>query len=156
MYGREHYRNTRLEDGSLAKDPDRITHEAAADYVGGRAAGWWEARVDMTAARRDLPPPEDALLRQIGEIVNAVRKIPQRYNKKMGEAVFGYQQGIFGNQIHTKVRIPARLKEFCDRVILEGKIPDDFRRVKAFEKDYLELLKLVKPLEVAPRLKRGA
>jgi hypothetical protein len=64
----------------------------------------------------------------------------------MQEMVFGYDE-VKGLQAMTTRSIPGRLKDFCDRVILEWKIPNRFDQVQAFANGYQELLKQVNPLE---------
>jgi hypothetical protein len=53
------------------------------------------------------------------------------YASAMADRVFGYQNGpgmfsVFREQNDTTRMITDKMKEFCDRVLLEGKIPDQF------------------------------
>ncbi|MCG5054673.1 MAG: hypothetical protein KA712_17060 [Myxococcales bacterium] len=138
--GENHYRTARLADNTTANDAERIVHEALGEYVGHRASVFWSTTEDLAIA--SMRKPKDG--KPPGLVFwDMLRAIPKTYDREMGKRVFGYQnKGLFGQrQVETKTPIAGKLKEFCDRVILENSIPDQFTRVKRFTDPYRALCK---------------
>ena len=105
------------EGGEVANDPERVFQEAAAMYVAYQVTDWLETYKELQGILED-PQKE----------VSAVRleQIRKNYNDKRTN--FGYQpwRGSPTGQAETTKPISAELKNYLDRVVLEGKIPANF------------------------------
>jgi hypothetical protein len=135
------YDDAPLEDGSKGDDPTRLVTEAAAEYVGHRASTYWSALESMNYVEAQQKKNK-ASGRAFWDFF---QRIPLRYNRPMAERSFGYQdRGPFWNtrQVQTTKTIVAELKDYCDRVILEGRMPDQFARTP-FASRYLETCRSV-------------
>jgi hypothetical protein len=134
-----------LADGSKGDDTDRLVQEAAAEYVGHRASRFWMALEAITYAGLRLEKTKS----QERKFWDSLRRIPLAYNTAMSQRSFGYQdRGPFwsSHQVQTTMAIPGPLKDFCDRVILEGRIPDHFARA-TFAQRYVDLCQSVPGLD---------
>lgn len=141
---REYYSLAKLADGNsiLNKDQrERAVEEALAEYVGHRASTLWRAwsRLDYLAeVLRNVSAgkyEEDRGTELI--VANAAKEqanplsVPAEYNINMQERVFGYveEPRLFKSAVAVRIAskpIPDKLREHCDKVILEDKIYDDF------------------------------
>lgn len=131
-HGDEYYKAAPLSSGAAkADDPARIFHEAMGSYVGHRAATYWAALELLTAvdslATKDVDPVKRS------KLIRMARDARMKYGTAMGERVFGYQNGpgwfsVFREQNETTKAISNRMKDFCDRVLLEAKLPEAFDR----------------------------
>ena len=169
--GKQYYDGAPLKRGETADDPWQLFHEAAATYVGHRATSWWSTftmivtYIEMIEGNAKKPMSAkgwaaDRTMHEIGFLVQKVRNMPKNYNKEMRVRTFGYEyewewKGLRRIQTETTKRMPNQLKKFCDTVILEDKIPDDFFHAGILVKRYNVLLKLVAPLNLPPRSVRG-
>jgi hypothetical protein len=128
------YKDALLFDGTHVSDPERVAHEAAAEYVGTRAALTWQAMIMMAAAEGildDVDSGKSTAADAVGDI-GRMAPIPLTYNDQMQQRVFGYEEKS-GSQVSVALQpIPEQLKDYCDNVILEGKIKDDFALMKQF------------------------
>jgi len=127
--GERYYENSPLEDKTVGDDPDRIFQEAAASYVGHRIAAWW-VTVDLMlsyVADADADLKRGATHR--ARVVTKLKELRRDYGTEMAKRVFGYQEvgwPAFKKQRETTRSIYPSLKDYCDRVLLESKIPDQF------------------------------
>jgi len=140
--GRSHYKQGLLADRTKASDEDRIVQEALGEYVGHRASAFRSTGEAMFASQR----AQSAGKASGKAFWDYFREIPKKYDRAMGLRVFGYQtKGLLwkSRQVETSTPIPGRLKEFCDRVILENAIPEQFSRVKRFADPYRAICKSV-------------
>ena len=143
--GESYYKDAPLEGGKTAKDPSRILTEAAAGYVGDRAAAWYGTYDFIEALREGVDQATWAgkgnkdLYDRMDKIA---RKIPGDYDRSMRDRVFGYEER-WGNQIPTTKPISASIKVFCDTEILEGKIPDAFDSSAFLKERHQSLLDLI-------------
>jgi hypothetical protein len=168
--GKRYYTNAPLKYGETADDPERLFHEAAASYVGHRAATWWNTLESIVyvervirgrtkgSRRTALQWAQNKLLYRIDILINQAKGIPQKYNDAMRQLTFGYEdelRGLSFVQIETTKRMPDVLKQFCDHVILEGKMPDQFMRASFLVKKHNEVLKLIAPLTLPVGIKHG-
>jgi len=154
--GEKYYKGASLSNGKSASDPGRIFQEAAASYVGQRAATWYgtydfiesisEGIDEKTWAGKGDPAYYD-------RVEKLVAKIPGDYDRSMRERVFGYQES-WGDQVETTKPISAAIKGFCDLEILEGKISDSFESSGFLKQRHQKLLDQIKlsrtlvPIEV--------
>jgi hypothetical protein len=129
--GRMHYEAAPLKNGAKADDPERLFHEAMGVYVGHRVAVYWQALETLTyletaSRRKEVDRPY---------LVQLARAARARYARDMAKRVFGYQPppGRFWSreQVETTRVIFNAMKGFCDRVLLEDKISDQFERQPA-------------------------
>jgi hypothetical protein len=124
----EHYQEAPLTSGDAADDPIRIGQEAAACYVGHRAAGYWST-LEMLTMLDVKTIQENSASHQY------LRNVPGDYNRHMAERTFGYQNTGWlwrRQQTSTTRPIPNFMKDFCDRALLESKIPDGFGQIPRF------------------------
>jgi hypothetical protein len=139
--GEAYYLDAPLETGGKAwrgKYAERLFHEAAAMYVGWRASRWWERYETLTYMALKIDRGETPY-QQIPKILDFQRNI---YNEKMAERTFGYMEHRVvqtNPPVKTTKKISDELKNFLDRELLEGKIPDDFDQVPGFQKLILGL-----------------
>ncbi len=130
--GIAYYKSAPLAGGRVADDPGRIFQEAAASYVGHRAATWYQTYDMIERLREDLDETTWSGRGDRGfydRMEKLVAKIPAEYDKSMRDRVFGYQEvgwPGFKEQVETTRAISARIKLFCDDEILENKISDTF------------------------------
>ncbi len=130
--GIKHYKGAPLMRGAKkADDPERIFHEAMGSYVGHRPSRYWGTLESLTfvdsLCTKGPPPDKRAFL------LKMTKRARSDYESAMADRVFGYQNGpgmfsVFREQNDTTRMITDKMKEFCDRVLLEGKIPDQFDR----------------------------
>jgi len=139
--GDNYYKDAPLEGGKVAKDPDRIFQEAAASYVGDRAASWYSSYDFIEVLRESVDKKTwdgEGNKKVYDGAEKLARKVPGEYDRSMRDRVFGYEER-WGDQVPTTKPISAAIKVFCDQEILEGKIPDGFDS-SAFLKDKLQSL----------------
>jgi hypothetical protein len=147
----EYYNMAELADGNHIWNKDmrvRAVEEAAADYVGHRAKTLWRAwtrlesladlLIKVSAGKMTVDKGRELILSgaAIDEATKSKLSVPAEYNIDMQERVFGYVMvgdGTWKAPIHPDVQrkivskpIPDKLREHCDKVILEDKIYDDF------------------------------
>lgn len=143
-----YYRDAGLAVGGTATDPARIVEEAAADYVAHRASMLWRA-MEALEEGAEVERTAGGMNRfQLEEQVKKCTESPEEYNRKGAQLVFGYQNDYWGygsRQLMTTKPISFALKDYCDQVILQGKIPDSFDGLPEFVR---------KHGEVAARLRR--
>jgi hypothetical protein len=138
------YKTAKLVNGKTVSDPAEAVEEAVAEYVGHRAAQVWFARDKMALVNLILDKFEARQLKadQMKEIIGNVLaqgSIPGSYNRAMLERVFGYQK-VGGTQVPVAAEpIPDRLRHFCDTVILEDKIWDNFNFMPQLVSHYQQL-----------------
>jgi hypothetical protein len=140
-----HYQRARLESGKRVSDPDRVVHEAAAMYVGHRASTMYRAWRQMALvggvlgsveAKKATPARGEEIIR----MMVPQGSIEAAYNLGMRRVVFGYDAKNAGRQDHVVAQpIPQQLRAYCDGVILEDKIKDDFRSMPVFRFAYARL-----------------
>jgi hypothetical protein len=133
--GETYYKDAPLTGGQKADDPERVFQEAMASYVGHRAATYWSALESLTLAEDMAKEPEKLEPKKRAMLLKIVREARARYGREMGLRVFGYQNtpGWFNfssDQVETTKVISSAMKNFCDRELLEGMIPDQFERKK--------------------------
>jgi hypothetical protein len=131
-HGETYYRSAPLLRGAAkADDPSRLFHEAMGSYVGHRAGSYWAALEGLSIvnnlATKGIDPAKRA------KIIRMARSARSEYGRAMGERVFGYQNGpgwfsAFREQNDTTKIISDKMKDFCDRTLLETKIPEQFER----------------------------
>ena len=121
--GEIYYTNAPLKNGEIASNPMVLVMEAAGEYAGHRAMEYYSALERLSKAA-DGEIPRDQLQKWIDD----TRK---QYEKAMQGKVFGTQ---LSNGIPTTKPINPELKALVDNKILEGKIPDLFDKVNAFNK----------------------
>jgi hypothetical protein len=107
-------------DGKTISDPERAAHETAGTYVGHRVFTWWSALERLTLAGHNLDQGSEPQ-----HVAEYLADVDTAYDQSMKEKVFGYESS-WGKQIEIAAPIPTLLRQFCDRELLEGKIPDRF------------------------------
>jgi hypothetical protein len=134
--GEQHYQGARTTQGATTTDPERVFHEAAASYVGHRAATWWSTfeslSIYVSMARTN--PAAAGRLRQM----NSFERVREDYNRQMSQIVFGYSEeggflGVGSRQATTTRAMTGQMKTFLDHELLEDKIPDRFEAVAGFQ-----------------------
>ena len=158
--GIRHYQNAPMRGGGTSGDESRLFQEAAASYVGHRAAKWYGTYELLevyreTVSRNTWEGVQPDFFDNIERLATA---IPNNYDMEMAERTFGYDQGFLGlsRQIYTTRRISDSIKEFCDREILESRIPDTFQSTYFLNEKYRSLLQLIEdsrhivPFSVVP------
>jgi hypothetical protein len=130
-----YYKDAPMKNGTKSKDPARLCHEAAAEYVAHRASAWWQTYEQLHLC-----------LSSFGNVKHNPRftygifkKLITKYDKAMARGLHGYEeQG--SDEVYTKRKIMPELKRYCDRVLLEGKLPyrfsNDQRLVKVWRQAY--------------------
>ena len=122
-HGMKHYENAPTVSGTVG-DTEEAFQEAAAAYVGNRAAAWWSAfwRLNSIGAgkfnKKFLPDVQD------------------QYDKAMAERIGGYStKGHFWNKKQDPIKFPIsdEMKTFLDSNLLENKIPDSYNSVPIFK-----------------------
>jgi hypothetical protein len=136
------YGRARLQSGKKVSDPNRVVNEAAAMYVGHRAAHMYRvwgqmaqlnSYLDLVEAKKMTP----ARLAELIAMSVPEGSIEAAYNKEMKEVVFGYDAKNDGDQDEVASEpIPQQLRTYCDSVILEDKIKNDVRSMKMFQFAY--------------------
>lgn len=138
-----YYRDAGLAVGGTATDPARIVEEAAADYVAHRAAMLWRT-MEALAEAAEVERTAGGMNRfKLEEKVKECAELPHEYNRKGAQLVFGYQNNYWGygsRQLMTTKPISFALKNYCDQVILQGKIPDCFDGLPECVRQHGELL----------------
>jgi hypothetical protein len=122
--GIKHYTGALTTDGKANSDPERVFHEAAAEYVDNRMGTWWSAFTTLTtyAATAKLTTPR----------IDQQRK---EYDANIARRTFGYSEEGFLTKKQTNTTEPMTLamKTFLDHELLEDKIPERFDDVVAFQ-----------------------
>ncbi|MBN8729407.1 MAG: hypothetical protein J0L64_02625 [Acidobacteria bacterium] len=140
---RYYSQNAWLKTGGSVSDPSRVVEEAAADYVGHRAALLWKT-MEALAAARDVKRTLPQMTRlQVEEQVKTLADLPHHFNEQAGQLTFGYQKdywGYGGRQVYTSKPISFALKDYCDQAILEHKVPDSFDALPKLVREHQELL----------------
>jgi hypothetical protein len=127
--GTAHYANAKLADGGRVSDPGRVFQEAAAGYVGSRAAAFYSAQITLANARA---------LHDKGNVTGAAKLVGlarTSYNDAMKSRVFGYEEGLFGKQRSVSKAISPEMKRFLDSTVLEGRVKDSFKDVAEFQRE---------------------
>jgi hypothetical protein len=136
------YKRAKLQSGKMVSHPGRVVNEAAAMYVGHRASSMYNvwtkmaqlnAVVDLVDAKKLTPAQMDSVIaRYLPE-----GTIEAGYNKAMREVVFGYDADGLGPQDEVIGQpVPQQLRTYCDAVILEDKIKNDFRSMAVYRFAY--------------------
>ena len=133
------YKRAKLKSGKMVSHPSRVVNEAAAMYVGHRASSMYHVWTQMATSWNSVLDLVDAkkLTRAQMDLVIA-RYVPEgtieaAYNTAMREVVFGYDAEGLGPQDEVIGQpIPQQLRTYCDAVILEDKIKNDFRSMKVY------------------------
>jgi len=126
----KYYTGKYLKGGGRVTDAWGVAREAATGYVGHRAEVWantfrqlnWVEKETRSEKNRSDPKAMDILM-------DTARKARADYNSEMQERVFGYEVQD-GEQIRATAPIPSFLKDYLDKNILEGKIPDNFDKAE--------------------------
>ncbi|MEP6730878.1 MAG: DUF4157 domain-containing protein [bacterium] len=132
--GIKDYEHAPMMDTSTGKsagetqDKERLFQEAAAEYVAGRAGGWWSAFLELSQyiAKGKLT-------------VARIDKLRKEYNATMAQRVHGTYAARVGwslsqTEIATTQPMSVDMKAFLDHQLLEDKIPDLFDDVAGFKK----------------------
>ncbi len=133
--GERHYKKAPLTDKSKGGDTERLFQEAISEYVAHRAVAFWQAGEQLFLAEK----AHKAGKASGRAFWDNFRRIPRNYEQAMGQRVFGYQNKGWPwarSQVETTKAISGKMKDFADRVILEGAIPDQFARVKRYADSY--------------------
>jgi hypothetical protein len=128
--GMTYYTDASLEKKRTASDPEEVFQEAAAGYVGGRVTVYWAALAYLVKAGMSalsMPGPV-----RVARFLDGVEQRREQYDHDMSRRVFGYET-VDGHQVETTKAISPELKAFLDERILEGKMPDHFNDVVAFQ-----------------------
>jgi hypothetical protein len=99
----------------LATDAERISQEAAAEYLDHRAG----AKLSAMSLLSELSSGESGLT--AGQRVELLEEQKAAYGTAMARRTFGYQD-YRGQQVHTTREIHESVRELLDRRILEGKV----------------------------------
>jgi hypothetical protein len=123
--GTQYYQRSAAKGGEVIDDGLHAFRETAAEYAEHRVSGCLSS---MDLIYRDL---------RLGKLTaEALNKIRIFYNRTMKESVAGgsYEdKGIFKSVTKTATKpIPPSSKQYVDKEILEGKIPDSFDDSKLF------------------------
>ena len=156
-HGREYYEGAELDDSSetVVEDENRVFQEAIATYCGHRATVWYLALDTLVAtlemlkeAEAGTSPPTE---KECSDIAIHVGEIRHNYDKGIAKRIFGYEEfGLFSSrQVYTKKPISAKIKNFADAKMLEGKIPDIFIASPDLKKYYDNCLTLITTLRRA-------
>ena len=144
-------KGTKLEEGAVVDDPERVVEEAAGMYVGHRvqSAIYVLQQIVTESLALDRLDTGAQNAKQVLEGIDGFRDwnphgrkekvygdIPKLYNKRMKRRVFGYQDVTVGTGCSKKQeqrevadqKIPWQLAVYCDYV-LEHKLNDDFWKV---------------------------
>ena len=139
------YKRAKLKSGKKVSEPDGVVNEAAAMYVGHRASSMYRVWRQLAQLNSFLDAVETKKMtpaRAANLIGISVPEgsIEAAYNRAMREVVFGYEaQGGDKQDPVASEPIPQQLRTYCDAVILEDKIQNDFRSMKMFQFDYARL-----------------
>lgn len=134
--GINYYRKAPLKEvARFAEDPERLFHEAAAGYVESRAGAYIDTRQKLlfgASSQKNY----DVL----------VERARIAYNKAMSEQAFGYEnptlyegfKNLVGisrvpEELYTSRPIFPELKQYLDKVVLEGRVKERFEDVPEFQ-----------------------
>jgi hypothetical protein len=122
------FKGAPLEDGTKGDDTERLLQEAAGEYVGNRAATYWSALWNLTKMQRAF---EKGASRNPA-FWKAFETIPGAYDRGMALRPGGYQfRGLTNSrQVESRQPITTTLMDYCDRVILESRVPHQFARTR--------------------------
>lgn len=143
----QYYEMAKLANGNYIyeSDTERAVDEAAGAYVGHRASRVWMAwsRLDFfTQVLADVSAGKFPVAKG-RELILATGpfSIPQTYARDMQRRVFGYvESGGDQSEIASKP-IPYKLRDHCDRVLLENKISDNFHQMVRLKLNFETLYK---------------
>lgn len=133
----------------------RLTYEAVGEYVGHKAGAAW--RVIWSTIRIDgyYSKYSSEGIRAIGGFENfervlfkPYRAIPSKFNRKLERDVFGYYM-VGDEEVHTKTRMPQKLRSFCDETFLENKIQPQFTDNKFLSDRYSRTLSKINEMKRA-------
>jgi hypothetical protein len=129
----------KLINGSRVDDPDRVTQEAAACYVGHRAANAWQIfqKIEFWMTILDKRETGEMTAERAREVLSFTTNglgIGEYYERQMGKRIFGYQD-VGSRQVDVNYPIPNLLRVYCDSV-LENKILDSFAHMTLFTSRY--------------------
>lgn len=122
--GIEYYRNAPLKSGGRVTDPERVFQESVASYTENRVLNYVRSIKQLEDYQNLVNRDEVALSTE--EFEKLIDEIALDYNKSQQHLVFGYQSDLLKNQDYTTQEISPDIKEFLDKEILEGKIPQTF------------------------------
>jgi hypothetical protein len=133
-----HYEGAKLKNGDIisSDDTERAVQEAAAMYVGNRASTVWTAWSRLRWMEKYVKlvsAGQMAVARAIELIQNASQStVFEEYSASMSKQVFGYVM-VDDKQVAISDKpIYYKLSDWCDRVVLENKIPDQLIQVQGF------------------------
>jgi hypothetical protein len=122
------YEGAALEGGRKVSDAHRVAHEAAASYVGSRAAAYYDTQVQL----ENLLGAVHTGRMDVAATNKALTKIERDYNAQMAERQFGYDE-VGGEQKQVVgTPISNEMKDFLDAQVLDGRVADKFADVAAF------------------------
>src|SRR4051812_12065656 len=133
---RAYYAGSLRESGLPVDDEEVAFQEAAAEYVGHRASSYWAAFASLIFFEKLLNDPPKA---GVGRAVTQFKTVPSDYNAAMATRRMGYQMaGGWGAKVQDPLtkNISPELRGFCDRVLLERRVPDHFASAKELATKY--------------------
>jgi hypothetical protein len=133
--GEKYYTDAPMKGGGTSKDPARVFQEAAASYVGRRAAAWWAAFEVLTTVLVPIATRPERV--DVGRLKSNAQTTRTEYNDQMKKRDYGYEGDP--TQVSTSKPISADMKATLDSELLEGKIPDEFDQVPKFAQLLMEI-----------------
>jgi hypothetical protein len=144
----KYYNHVKLENGNIVLNTERAVTEAAAEYVGHRASTVWSAWWRMNFLANSLLPSV-----MIGKMtvaraedlidISGQNSIPVTYNLAMQQRIFGYTDDSGEQSEIAATPIFDKLRDYCDRVILDHKIYDDFNNMLWLRTTFQALYRLM-------------
>jgi hypothetical protein len=133
--GKTYYLGSLRRSGQKVDDEERAVQEAAAEYVAHRASSYFAAYSGLSYYEKllDHRPPNGA-----SQALSIVKRVPSEYDLQMADRRMGYQMmSLFSSDQDPLTKpISADLRAFCDRVLLERRIPDSFNLALPLKKMY--------------------
>jgi len=133
--GKVYYSGSLRSSGQKVDDEDRALQEAAAAYVAHRASSYFAAYASLSNYEKLLGhPPANG----VTQALSMARRVPSEYDIRMADRVMGYQMMSRFSSVQDPLTKPIStdLRAFCDRVLLELRIPDSFNLALPLKRRY--------------------